>query len=127
VEVVRYLDGHPEADTVEILGRWTGTAAHAVLVELLKSPVTLEDHALQGEFTDGVDKLLGALERNERRRLLAEVREAPTREKFREFWSLRSRERRSPDRPRRTPPPKAPNSGLRPRCRDRQLSHGRPV
>jgi hypothetical protein len=89
VEVVRYLDGHPEADTVEILGRWTGTAAHAVLVELLKSPVTLEDHALQGEFTDGVDKLLGALERNERRRLLAEVREAPTREKFREFWSLR--------------------------------------
>jgi DNA primase len=89
VEVVRYVDGHPEADAVEILGRWAGTAAHPVLVDLLKAPVALEEHALQGEFTAGVDKLLEAQERSERRRLIEEMRDAPTREKFREFWSLR--------------------------------------
>jgi DNA primase len=89
VEVARYVNENPDAEPVEILGRWSGTAAHALLLQLLQAPLALGVHALQGEFTDGVEKLLGALERAERLRLLAEVRQAPTREKFEAFWARR--------------------------------------
>ncbi|MBX3705055.1 MAG: DNA primase [Pseudomonadales bacterium] len=98
VEVARYLEGNPEAEPVEILGRWSGTAAHAVLVRLLQAPLALDQHALQGEFTDGVEKLIAGLAREERRRILAEMREAPSREKLAEFWSRR-REAAGPGSP----------------------------
>jgi len=86
VEVVRYVAQNPEAEPVEILGRWSGTAAHALLLQLLQAPLAIDEHAQQGEFTDGVAKLLLAIERAERQRLLAELREDPTREKLAEFW-----------------------------------------
>jgi hypothetical protein len=89
VEVARYVEQNPEAEPVEILGRWSGTPAHALLMALLEAPLALDAHALQGEFTDGVEKLVAALDRAERRRLLAEVRQAPSREKFEAFWSLK--------------------------------------
>jgi DNA primase len=89
VEVARYVDQHPEAEPVEILGRWSGTAAHALLVQLLQSPLALDEHALQGEFTAGVEKLLGALDRAERQRLLAELRSEPSREKLQAYWARR--------------------------------------
>jgi hypothetical protein len=87
--VARYVDQHPEAEPVEILGRWSGTAAHALLVQLLQSPLALDEHALQGEFTAGVEKLLGALDRAERQRLLAELRSEPSREKLQAYWARR--------------------------------------
>ena len=37
VQFVKYLDENPEADTAEILGRWAGTQAHRILVELLQA------------------------------------------------------------------------------------------
>ena len=89
LEVVRFLDARPEADAAEILGRWAGTAAHPRLIELIKAPFALDDHALQGEFTAGVAKLVQSFARTERRRLLAEVRESPSADKFREFWTQR--------------------------------------
>ncbi|MFM8355305.1 MAG: toprim domain-containing protein, partial [Gammaproteobacteria bacterium] len=89
IEVARYLDAHPEADAVEILGRWTGTPAHERLLELVRQPSALVPHALQGEFTEGVTRLLEGLARDARKRLLAEMRTNPSEEKFREFWAHR--------------------------------------
>ena len=88
IQVVKYLDDNPEADTAEILGRWAGTEAHRVLVELLRQPSALADAAaIQGEFTDGVTRFLALGRRAERRRALAEVRQAPSRENFERYWS----------------------------------------
>jgi DNA primase len=88
-EVARYVGANPEVQPAEILGRWTGTAAYGELLRLLKIPQTLAAHALQGEFTDGVTKLLETQARNERRRMLSEIRVAPTREKLMEYWARR--------------------------------------
>lgn len=89
IEVARYLIAHPEADAVEILGRWTGTPAHERLLELVRQPSALAAHALQGEFTEGVTRLLDGVARDARKRLLAEMRQNPSEEKFREFWAHR--------------------------------------
>jgi DNA primase len=89
VDMVKYIAENPETDAVEVLGRWAGTDQHAVLVGLLGRPLDLEDGALQGEFFEGVDRYLGLRARSERRRLLAEVRQDASREKFAEFWARR--------------------------------------
>ncbi len=89
LEIVRYIDNNPEADTAEILGRWSGTADHRILSTLVAQPVALADGALQAEFTDGVERYLQLRDRADRQKLLAEVREDPSREKFEAFWSAK--------------------------------------
>jgi DNA primase len=86
--VVRYLDQNPDADTAEILGRWSGTAEHRTLAELLTRPITLSETGVQAEFSDGVASFLTLRRRAHRQSKLAEVRQEPSREKFVEYWSL---------------------------------------
>jgi DNA primase len=87
VEVIRYVDAHPGAESFEILGRWSGTPAHAALVRLFESPELLDEHALQGEFTEGMARLRELLEQGRRRQLLSQVKNEPSRENFQQFWS----------------------------------------
>jgi DNA primase len=86
-DVIRYVDAQPEAESFEILGRWSGTAAHGALVRLFETPELLDDHALQGEFTQGITRLRELLEQGERRQLLSQMKDAPSRENFQAFWS----------------------------------------
>jgi DNA primase len=95
-EVVRYLDQNPDADTAEILGRWSGTAEHRTLAELLTRPITLPEPAMQAEFADGIARFLALRRRAHRQSKLAEVRQEPSREKFVEYWSLK-RANREPE------------------------------
>ena len=86
-DVIRYVDAQPEAESFEILGRWSGTAAHGALVRLFETPELLDDHALQGEFTQGITRLRELLGQGERRQLLSQMKDAPSRENFQAFWS----------------------------------------
>jgi len=87
-QIIKYLDENPEADTAELLGRWSGTAEHGVLLGLLERPADLPEAALQAELTEGVERYLALKRQAERRAALAEVRQEPSREKFARYWAL---------------------------------------
>ncbi|HEX7034348.1 MAG TPA: DNA primase [Pseudomonadales bacterium] len=89
LEVVRYLDDNPGADTAEILGRWSGTVVHQRLVGLLQNAPALSDEALQGEVAEGVGRYLELHAEEQRRRLLAQLRQEPSVEKVAELVSLK--------------------------------------
>ncbi len=89
VDVAKYIDNNPEADSAEILGRWSGTPAHEQLLGLLQQPSALPAEALQSEFTEGVGKYLDLRRRAAGRAKLAEVQQAPSREKLAEYWEHR--------------------------------------
>jgi DNA primase len=88
VQVVKYLDENPEAGTAELLGRWSGTAEHGMLLGLMERSVALPEAAMQAELSDGVARLLALKRQAQRLQALAEVRQEPSREKFAEYWSL---------------------------------------
>jgi hypothetical protein len=89
LEVVKYIAENPSADTAEILGRWSGTGDQQALLALLEQSAPLAVTAVQAEFADGVSRYLALRSQADRRRLLAEVRQDPSREKFQAFWSAR--------------------------------------
>ncbi len=87
-EVVAYLTKHPDADTTQILGRWSGSEHHQTLARLLRG-LTISTGQAERDFLEGVDRLSSAAERRKRRRLVDELRESPSREKLARFWSLK--------------------------------------
>jgi DNA primase len=89
VDMVNYIDQNPEAERPELLGRWAGHEAHAELVGLANRQLGIADEAMAAEFADGVGRLLAQRRRADRRALLAEVKQDPSDEKFRQFWSLK--------------------------------------
>jgi DNA primase len=89
VHAVRYVDQNPDADTAEILGRWSGTAEHAILAGLVARPAALQENAMQAEFSEGVSRYLDLCRRADRQRVLAELRQERSQEKFLEYWSLK--------------------------------------
>jgi hypothetical protein len=89
IEVVKYVDENPDVQPSEILGRWSGTAEHRVLLGLVERPIALPEPAMQAELAEGVERYLEALRRADHRQVLAEVRQEPSKEKFAEYWSLK--------------------------------------
>ena len=85
-EVVKYLAEHPEADSAQILGRWSGDAYYDELARLHRRKSVLPAEAEAAEFTDGVARLIAAARRLDRRRLVDEMREDPSLEKLERFW-----------------------------------------
>ncbi len=86
--VVKYVAEHPDADSAQILGRWAGDRRHEELVRLYGRRNELPEEAQAAEFSDGVARLVAAAHRHERKRLVNEMREDPSREKLARFWSL---------------------------------------
>ena len=88
-EVVNYLAEHPQADAVQILGRWSGDAWHAQLAALYERPAMLNDEQTAAEFKDAAGRLVKSAHRRERQRLLDKLREDPSsREIGARLWSL---------------------------------------
>ena len=84
--MVKYLAEHPEADSAQILGRWSGDAYYDELARLHRRKSVLPAEAEAAEFTDGVARLIAAARRLDRRRLVDEMREDPSLEKLERFW-----------------------------------------
>ncbi len=94
--VVEYVAAHPDADSAQILGRWSGDRHHAELVRLCERPAPSSteqqtEQFMRGEaadFKDGVGRHI-AERRWERERLVKEMREDHSREKLARLQALR--------------------------------------
>ena len=95
-EIVTYLAKNPGVGQSEILGRYSGEPIHPLLASLLSRPCTLTAEAMTMEFAEGLVRHVALAAKAERRRLLAELKEDPSQEKLREFWSLRQRPQTPP-------------------------------
>lgn len=92
VEVVRYLDQNPGADTAEILGRWSGTPEHDVLLGLAAERLALPEPALQAELAEGVARYLASKEKAARLGKAAQLRHDPSTKAFQELVGRRQRQ-----------------------------------
>ncbi len=90
-DVVKYVAEHPDAESARILGRWSGDRHHEDLVRLHARRRMLPADAECAEFLDGVQRLIAADDKHNRRRLLEAMREDPSQEKLARFWSLKQR------------------------------------
>ncbi|MGI9328936.1 MAG: DNA primase [Pseudomonadales bacterium] len=86
-QIVRYMDQNPNAGIGEILGAWAGEPEHQLLVNVLKRPLELDAKAIAAEFADGVKRLIELADRQQRRRLLKEVQQTPTKETYLRYVS----------------------------------------
>ena len=88
-DVVKYVAEHPDTDSARILGRWAGDRRHDDLARLHGRRGVLAAEAEAAEFANGVDRLIAAARRHDRKRLVDEMREDPSQEKLARFWSLK--------------------------------------
>ncbi len=86
-QIVRYMDQNPKAGIGEILGAWAGEPEQQLLVNVLKRPLELDAKAIAAEFEDGVKRLIELADRQQRRRLLKEVQQTPTKETYLRYVS----------------------------------------
>jgi len=88
-EIVNYIVKNPGVGRSEILGRYAGEKLHSVLVELASRPTGLAGEAMTQEFCEGLAQHVDLAARRGRQRLLADMKENPSQQKLREFWSLK--------------------------------------
>ena len=88
-EIVNYIVKNPGVGRSEILGRYAGEKLHSVLVELASRPAGLAGEAMTREFCEGLAQHVDLAARRGRQRLLADMKENPSQQKLREFWSLK--------------------------------------
>lgn len=88
-EIVKYVDRNPDADRSELVGRWTGQPIGAELARLADAPHSLPESAVARELCDGLESYVAAKAREARRRVLSELKEAPSAEKLKALQSLR--------------------------------------
>jgi len=87
--VARFVAAHPQEDTAALLGYWTGLDGHEELIECAQRGLMLEGDALKREFEDAVDQWRSARSKANREALLADLREAGSKEKLEEYWRLK--------------------------------------
>jgi len=85
-QIANYLAENPDADTDQVLGRWSGEGCHRELVAAAARPLALSGEALALEFVEGVDRYLTLQARDQRQQLLAELRQAPSLETLERYW-----------------------------------------
>lgn len=97
-EVVEYLAEHPQADAVQILGRWSGDARQDQLLRLRERQAVLSEEQAVADFKDGVARLIAAARGRERMRLLDKLREDPSsNETMAEYWTRKKEAQREGD------------------------------
>ena len=92
-DVAKYVAEHPDADPAQILGRWSGNRHHEELTSLLRvrgalaAEVATVAEAEATEFAEAVDRFIAAAKKQDRRRLVDEMREEPSQDKLAHFIS----------------------------------------
>src|SRR5262249_50695064 len=87
--VARFLAAHPNEDTASLVGYWTGVGGHDELIGGAPRGLVLEGDALKREFEDAVDQWRSARSKANREALLADLREAGSKEKLEAYWRLK--------------------------------------
>ncbi len=88
-EMILYIDENPEADTEEILVRWSDEAAYPELLQRAQKVLEIAPSAVGAEFIEGIERLVEILRQQQRRQALAELKENPDVEELRKFMALR--------------------------------------
>lgn len=89
-EVVNYVDQNPGADRSELVGRWAGSELAAEIARVAQTPHTLPEAAIASELADGLANYVEGKAREARRKLLSELREAPSSDKLKALRTLQS-------------------------------------
>ncbi len=88
-EIVSYLERHPDADTEELLVRWSDEADYSELLASAQKVIELDRSAVEAEFLGGTQHFLGVLRQHHRRQQLAALKENPDDEALRRFMAQR--------------------------------------
>jgi DNA primase len=91
-ELVNYIDKNPEADTEELLVRWSDNPRYPDLLKRAQRVMEIEPDALQGEFTEGMARLCERMRVEARRQALSDLKETPNVEELKKYWQLHGRD-----------------------------------
>lgn len=87
-EIVNYLEKNPQADTEELLVRWSDDPRHPDLLQRARKTLEIDADALQGEFSEGLSRLCDSLRSQRRRQALTALKESPNVEELKKYWQL---------------------------------------
>jgi DNA primase len=89
--LARFIEEHPQADSVAVLGYWAGDVDYPRLLSLAERPLILTGPALRKELEDAVDQWLVARSKANRAVLLDDLRSEGSVEKLEASWLVKSR------------------------------------
>jgi hypothetical protein len=87
-EIVNYLEKNPQADTEELLVRWSDDPRHPDLLRQAQKTLEIDADALPGEFSEGLIRLCDSLRSQRRRQALSDLKESPNVEELKKYWQL---------------------------------------
>ena len=90
-EIVSYVDQNPAADRSELIGRWAGEPIGAELARLAETTQSLSAEAMASELADGLRSFVASKARDQRLRMLSELKEDPSTEGLKALHSLQKR------------------------------------
>ena len=87
--VFDYLEGHPEADSEELLIHWSGEAEHADLLQAAHAPLEIGRDHIAADFAGGIERLLAQLNAQSRKHAIGQLQEGQDIDELRNYWRMR--------------------------------------
>jgi DNA primase len=88
-DILSYVHAHPEADSEELLVRWSDDVQGSRLLELARVKLELPAPAIKAEFVDGMLHLCKKLEEARRRVAIDELQQSPDATRLEKYWQFR--------------------------------------
>ncbi len=88
-DILSYVHVHPEADSEELLVRWSDDVQGARLLELARVKLELPAAAIKAEFVDGMLHLCKKLEEAQRKIAIDELQQTPDATRLEKYWQFR--------------------------------------
>jgi DNA primase len=89
VGVLSYLRANPDAETDQILGRWSGEAEHAALLKLAALPNILQPEDLKQDFCHGIKRFQEEAHKRARLGVMERLREDGSTHALQEYWKMK--------------------------------------
>jgi len=90
-EILTYVSKRADADTEELLIRWSDDERSERLLTLAQTKLELPEDAIKGEFVDGMLHLCSKLELAQRKSAIDELQKTPDAARLQQYWQHRSK------------------------------------
>ncbi|MCR9260189.1 MAG: DNA primase [Pseudomonadaceae bacterium] len=90
-EIVTYVNRRADADTEELLVRWSDNERSERLLMLAQTKLELPPDAIKGEFVDGMLHLCSKLELAQRKSAIDELQKTPDATRLQQYWQHHSK------------------------------------
>ena len=90
-EILTYVNKRADADTEELLIRWSDDDRSERLLTLAQTKLELPEDAIKGEFVDGMLHLCSKLELAQRKSAIDELQKTPDAARLQQYWQHRSK------------------------------------